>query len=235
MTYTLSGSSFESRVQGFPAGLVGTVGVQILDNIGGIATARATAGIAEDPAGSGSYTITLTAPVVLGQYTVMWDTGVIGPSTIAADDLTVTSTSIVVSVPADFTYDPSTTLGKVRLEIGDTDSDAQLFSDTEINVYLTNYSSNILKTAAALCDVLALRFARYVDFQTDGQAFSRSQMSIQYAALAKVLKNRATGLATLDTTRKDGYSQTVKTSDVRTGDVNPRQEFYTVDGVDELP
>ena len=129
----------------------------------------------------------------------------------------------------------STDRDKLRLLIGDTDSAAVLAQDDELDYFLGSYPGNVLKAAAAVCDMLAVKFARYYDFQTDGQTFNRSQMSKQYAALAKELKNRATGLAALGTVRKDGYSTTVKTSDVRTGDVNQRQEFYTVDGVDELP
>lgn len=130
----------------------------------------------------------------------------------------------------------TTARDKVRTAIGDTDPSAPLVYDEELDVYLADYSSNVLKTSAAVCDMLAVKFARYYDFDTDGQSFKRSQMSKAYAELAKVLKNRATGLATLDTTRVDGYSTDVETSAVRSsGDVNPRQSFYTVDGVDELP
>jgi hypothetical protein len=130
----------------------------------------------------------------------------------------------------------TTARDKVRLAIGDTDASAPLVYDEELDVYLASYSSNVLKTAAAVCDMLAVKFARYYDFDTDGQSFSRSQMSKQYAALAKELKNRATGIAALDTVRKDGYSTDIETSDVRaSGDTNPRQEFYVVGGPDVLP
>jgi hypothetical protein len=72
--YAAPGASFEATLTGAPTGLAGTLGVRILDNAGGTTTARATAGIAEFPAGSGFYTVTLTAPTTAGQYSVFWDT-----------------------------------------------------------------------------------------------------------------------------------------------------------------
>ncbi|MCK9628452.1 MAG: hypothetical protein M0R37_07660 [Bacteroidales bacterium] len=129
----------------------------------------------------------------------------------------------------------TTARDKVRLEIGDTDSSAPLVYDEELDVYLGNYSNSILKTAAAVCDMLAVKFARYYDFDTDGQSFKRSQMSKQYAELAKTLKNRATGLVALDTTRVDGYSSDVATSDVGASDENPRQKYVTFGHLDDAP
>lgn len=68
------GASFEA-VAKFPTGLVGDLGVRILDNQGATSVARVTAGIAEYPVGSGIYAITLTAPATGGQYTLAWDDG----------------------------------------------------------------------------------------------------------------------------------------------------------------
>lgn len=124
---------------------------------------------------------------------------------------------------------------KVRMEIGDTDPSAPLVYDEELDVYLGNYSNSVLKTAAAVCEMLSVKFARYYDFQTDGQSFSRSQMSKQYAELAKSLKNRALGVAALDTVRKDGYSEDIETSDVGVTSDNPRQKFVTFGHLDDAP
>lgn len=69
MIYASAGSTFEAVVDGFPTGLVGTLGVRILDTPGGaVVLARTTAGIAEAPAGSGLYGVSLTAPVAVGSY-----------------------------------------------------------------------------------------------------------------------------------------------------------------------
>lgn len=106
MIYAAPGASFEARIDGCPSGLAGTIGVQILDNAGGVALARVTEGIVEDPAGSGSYIVTLTAPSVAGGYSVFWDTGTVTPTTTASEDLTVTST-IVTPVAVQRFAEPS--------------------------------------------------------------------------------------------------------------------------------
>lgn len=110
-----------------------------------------------------------------------------------------------------FTYDGSvgTDLERVRMKLGDTDSTSPLFTDEEINSQLGE-SPDIVVATAELCDILARRFARAYDFAEDGQSFSRSQMSKQYAQLGKELRQRsAAGFSTLPTTRTDGYSDDI--------------------------
>lgn len=81
-------TTVEATVSGAPTGLVGTIGVRIMDGQGGTSVARTTSGIVESPGGSGIYTATLTAPTQAGQYVVAWDTGG-GSPTWAAEDLLV--------------------------------------------------------------------------------------------------------------------------------------------------
>lgn len=111
-----------------------------------------------------------------------------------------------------FTYSSTsitTALARVRLELGDTDSAAPLFTDEEIQVKLDGESNELL-AAAALCDILATRFARAYDFTADGRQFSRSQMSKAYAQRADELRQQSgAGFTTLATTRIDGYSDDV--------------------------
>lgn len=108
-------------------------------------------------------------------------------------------------------------LDMFRLEIGDTDVDPDsdaLLSDDECQYFLDTYG-DILPAAAAACDALSRRFARAYDFAEDGQSFSRSQMSKQYAELAIALRRRVTaGISNVPTTRVDGYSQTIDYDDV---------------------
>ena len=83
---------FETRVQSFPTGLVGTVGVRILDNLGATVLPRKTDYIIEDPPDSGSYVTTLRSPPREGQYSVFWDWDgetIISPSHTAFDILFV--------------------------------------------------------------------------------------------------------------------------------------------------
>ena len=82
-------ATFIARVAGFPSGLAGTVGVQIIAADGTVQQARATAGIVEYPAGSGSYAIQLTAPSEAGEYAIFWDDGSVAPATTYDEKLIV--------------------------------------------------------------------------------------------------------------------------------------------------
>lgn len=82
----------ESTFEAAPTGLVGTVGVAVYNLANGaVVLARSTAGISEIPAGSGFYYTKVKAPGTLGNYGVVWDTGVISPTTSASDTLVVTA------------------------------------------------------------------------------------------------------------------------------------------------
>jgi hypothetical protein len=93
--YAQRGSSFEATCQGFNSGLVGTLGVRVLDNVGGTTIARTTAGITELVAGSGTYAVVMIAPQILGDYTIMWDDGVASPDHTAVEQLTVLDNTTV--------------------------------------------------------------------------------------------------------------------------------------------
>ena len=55
----------------------------------------------------------------------------------------------------DFTYNLSSNLGLVRLEIQDNNSDEWIFSDAEINAFLAMYSDDVDWAAARALDVIA--------------------------------------------------------------------------------
>jgi hypothetical protein len=84
-----------------------------------------------------------------------------------------------------------TTLDRVRLEIGDLDASAPLFTDDEINAYLDDYQDNILATAAALCDALATRYAVKADTTIGSLSFKWSNVSDAFAKRAQALRLRA--------------------------------------------
>ena len=88
-----------------------------------------------------------------------------------------------------WTYDTtlSTDLAKVRLLIGDTDTDNQLYSDEEIEGALDLFG-NIYMAAAALADGLSARFAQSNSITVDGLQVSSGDMANAYAALAKRLR-----------------------------------------------
>lgn len=101
MIYAQPGTTFEATTQNAPTGLTGTIGVRIIDQPAGTAmVARTTAGISEQPPGSGIYSTTLTAPDAAGTYLVVWDTGGATPA-FASEGLQVAASITAVPVPAD--------------------------------------------------------------------------------------------------------------------------------------
>jgi hypothetical protein len=81
-----------------------------------------------------------------------------------------------------YTYEPSTPRGKVRLLIGDTDvetPDVQLFTDEEIDAFLSMEDQEAAPAAAlaleaiAANQVMVLKVIRTQDLSTDGAAVAR--------------------------------------------------------------
>ena len=80
-----------------------------------------------------------------------------------------------------FTYDTTTDRGKVRLLLGDTDSDNALFDDAETDAFLSADLSNgeILLAAAVGADSIAssekivLKVITIMDLKTDGATLAR--------------------------------------------------------------
>jgi hypothetical protein len=139
MIYAAPASSREAVVQGFPTGLAGTVGFQVIDNVGGVTIARTTAGITERPAGSGIYTITFTVPASLGDYTIVWDKGSTAPSNMATEELVVTYSSFVGAGPQ---ASDLCSLADVRLAMETPAGDTAL--DAEIQDMISDASERIL-------------------------------------------------------------------------------------------
>lgn len=135
----------------------------------------------------------------------------------------------------------TTTRDKLRLELGDNDSNAVLFADDELDYFLAQESDDILAACLRACYAAARKFARAYDFETDGQRFQRSQMQKAYAALAEQLEQQgvtltgSVGVQTVDVTKVDGWSDDIPNQDVNeTSTSNPRHGFYRV-GVADLP
>lgn len=90
MIVAAPGASYEAVFQSGITGLVGTVALGLLDNVGGVTEPLDTGGIIETPAGSGIYAATRTAPAVPGQYTLLWSIdGTTDPGSVSVDDLVV--------------------------------------------------------------------------------------------------------------------------------------------------
>jgi hypothetical protein len=95
---------------------------------------------------------------------------------------------------------------RVRLEIGDTDSDRVLFQDAELDDFLAQEGESIMGAAAKACETLAVKFARDYTFSADGGSFQKGNITVMYQKLARRLRNRARGTTVIMPRRKDGYS-----------------------------
>jgi hypothetical protein len=90
---------------------------------------------------------------------------------------------------------------RVRLLVGDTDSDEQLLSDDEVAYHVgqnsivttAGTSVNVAAAAADAAGAISAKFAREFDFREDSQGFDRSQKVSHYAGLERTLRNRAGG------------------------------------------
>lgn len=198
----VASTEFETRVQGFPTGLAGTVGVQIRDNAGGTTVARTTAGVLEDPAGSGSYVATLVAPADAGDYTILWDTGVISPSTVATDPLTVTAAAPAPPLGSSVTYLPATTdvaallWNRTRDSNGNYPGDFTALTqptDDDVNAVIVKAAGHVAqkigdtvpaKLEQAAAETVALRAAMLVELSFFGDQISVSRGP--YQELAKL-------------------------------------------------
>jgi len=84
-------ATFEAVIQAGETGLVGTIGVELNDNLGAVSIAFTATGIVE--IAPGIYAVAgLVAPAVAGQYTLLWRRGA-GGEVLGVDDLTVTSSA----------------------------------------------------------------------------------------------------------------------------------------------
>jgi hypothetical protein len=89
----------------------------------------------------------------------------------------------------------TTDLDKVRLEIGDTDSTAQLLADDEIN-YLITQERNLWSASARCCEVISRNFLRKADVRIGrgGTTLTYSVAAKQYAEMATAFRKRANGM-----------------------------------------
>lgn len=94
-----------------------------------------------------------------------------------------------------FTYDVSSDIGNVRLEVGDTCEgkgpmpNGGNFSDEEIEALLVREGNTGRVTAAAL-EILATRWASYVDITVGPHSERQSQASSAFAARAAALRKQ---------------------------------------------
>jgi hypothetical protein len=85
-----------------------------------------------------------------------------------------------------------TALDKFRLELGDRNTDAQLFNDVEAQYFIDKHPTNLLLAVADACDALAAQYAREFDFDAnESKSFKRSQKAQAYLEMGRRLRVRA--------------------------------------------
>ncbi len=91
-----------------------------------------------------------------------------------------------------FTYDPTTARGKVRLQVGDTDSNIAIFDDAEIDAALSAEGQDIYKAAAFLCRALAANSTRIAHIYTIADfEMDKSKLPKYYMDLAASLEKKS--------------------------------------------
>ena len=129
----------EAGLQWDVSGLVGTIGIRIIDTPAGATfLARTTAGIAENPAGSGLYEWSGSAPSTAGSYSVIWDDGSATPGHVALEELIVTSTAVAAAAPSGTDL---CTVADVKLALEQ--ATASTAADTLIQTLITSASRMI--------------------------------------------------------------------------------------------
>lgn len=176
--YIKPGDTLFSDLENAPTGLIGTVGVTIIQNSDqSIVSARTTEGIVEFPVTSGRYQFSGEGPSTEGSFTVFWDWGA-GPENNASDDLIVTSKLPSSGPPS---YDITTDVGKMRLlisDVGGADGNSFLFVDEEISMFLVLRDEDIRLAAAEALRVIAnnevqvAKRIKFLELETNGPAVS---------------------------------------------------------------
>lgn len=93
-----------------------------------------------------------------------------------------------------FTYDAggsfATTLSKIRLEIGDTNSSDPFLTDEEI-AYVTGAETDFWSQCAKCCDLIAAKLARDVNHRWGSSYEASSKISENYSDMARKFARRA--------------------------------------------
>lgn len=133
-----------------------------------------------------------------------------------------------------FSYDLSTPVGQIRLEIGDvTEGDGygvkppalSNFTDDELTYFHTSESNDVLSAAARACEVLARMWAGAgQNVRIRDYSINTTQRAEHYRSLANDLRQRAGTLfqsGAAPTTKSDGYS-----NDENSQAVEPASEYW---------
>lgn len=87
------------------------------------------------------------------------------------------------------TYDLTTAIGQVRLLIGDTDVDNAVFTDEELQVFLTAQSNNVNLAAAMAADAWAAKYATSASQERIGDYSYSQSIVANLKSLAQALRD----------------------------------------------
>lgn len=139
--YAVGGATIEATLFALETGKVGTYRVSILNTPGSTYFLNpTTSGIVEEPAGSGLYSWSGTAPTTVGQYSVVWDAGTTS-QVLATEDLIITSTG---TQPVPSAGNNLTTRAAVQAFLESTDSSR----NDAIDAAIVNASAAITRYCA---------------------------------------------------------------------------------------
>lgn len=125
---------------------------------------------------------------------------------------------------SDFSYDLTTSVGQLRLEIGDEVFESGVkpsgdnFTDTELTYFLTQEGSIVGRAAARACEVLSRSYAGLVDLTVGPRRETLSQAAKAFLDRAKELRRQYGGSAA-----GGAYSA----GWLRSEDGNPTDEYPT--------
>lgn len=125
-----------------------------------------------------------------------------------------------------FTYDLTTDIGKIRMELGDetfgsgVKPDNSNFSDEEIQVILDR-EGVLMRAVAGLCENLANRWNNVADTQVGSRRVSLGQVSQKWSGRAAALRKQYGGgtvspAYSIQPKRTDGFSQAQETDEYAT-------------------
>lgn len=133
-----------------------------------------------------------TAYVLTNEITTTTDSLTMQRSITIYVEETSTGATADATLPTD-PVDTSTNVGKVRLNIGDVETDPtkRLFSDTEITSFLNQNSSDVNLASAAALDALAAQATLKADFRKIGErSIDRRSMAKAYRELAQQYRDK---------------------------------------------
>ena len=91
-----------------------------------------------------------------------------------------------------FSYDPSTTIGRVRLNCQDTNQATAIFSDEEITAFLTMNNNDIFRSAADALDIIASTQSYLLKRMSgDGCSIDGPAVAADLRAHARALREKA--------------------------------------------